>query len=388
MKKKVLFVEEGLGIGGAEKSLLTILSLFDYEKYDVSLFLFNHDREQMEMIPSQVRLLPEDQDLKSYLDNRKKAPIVFLKKKDYKKAWASLKYLIGVGVSRLRGDTLYIGWKEKRIIYPEIREKYDVAISFLERTALYFTVDNVRANKYISFIHNDYSVYPYDKKEDERCLQKCSAIFTVSKHCKEVLEDTFPQYREKFRVMYNMVSPDLILHEANKPIKEFKFPIKEKKIVTVGRLVYQKGIDRAIEACSKLKKQGVLLQWFVIGEGEEREHLEDLIKKNKVSDCFHLLGLQINPYKWMNIADVYVQPSRYEGFGITIAEANTLNRPIVCSDISEFKEQLGDRRDCYFSDIDEMVQHIKKNLIAPNNLTNNTMKDNQKILRRLYKELE
>ena len=71
MKKKVLFVEEGLGIGGAEKSLLTILSLFDYEKYDVSLFLFNHDREQMEMIPPQVRLLPEDQDLKSYLDNRK-----------------------------------------------------------------------------------------------------------------------------------------------------------------------------------------------------------------------------------------------------------------------------------------------------------------------------
>lgn len=76
MKKKILFIEEGLGIGGAEKSLLTILPMFDYEKYEVSLLLFHHDREQMDMIPSQVKLIPEDVNLSIFLNNRKKHRLI------------------------------------------------------------------------------------------------------------------------------------------------------------------------------------------------------------------------------------------------------------------------------------------------------------------------
>ncbi len=59
-KKKLLFVMESLRIGGAEKSLLTLLPMLDYEKYDVSLFLFRHNGELMKFLPETVHLLPED----------------------------------------------------------------------------------------------------------------------------------------------------------------------------------------------------------------------------------------------------------------------------------------------------------------------------------------
>ena len=50
--------------------------------------------------------------------------------------------------------------------------------------------------------------------------------------------------------------------------------------------------------------------------------------------------LSSNPYKYIKNGDIYVQPSRFEGYGITIAEAKALNKPIVASNIPEFKEQL------------------------------------------------
>ncbi|MCI7442023.1 MAG: glycosyltransferase, partial [Clostridium sp.] len=62
MKKKILFIEEGLGIGGAEKSLLAILNLLDYSKYEVDLFLFRHNGEFMNMLPKEVNLLKASED--------------------------------------------------------------------------------------------------------------------------------------------------------------------------------------------------------------------------------------------------------------------------------------------------------------------------------------
>ena len=59
-KKKILFVMESLRIGGAEKSLLTILSMFDYDKYDVDLFLFRQNGELMSFLSNNINLLQED----------------------------------------------------------------------------------------------------------------------------------------------------------------------------------------------------------------------------------------------------------------------------------------------------------------------------------------
>ena len=71
MKKIILFIMESLRVGGAEKSLITILNLIDYKKYDVDLFLFCHGGEIFDMIPKEVNLLPKDRIYKIFSENRK-----------------------------------------------------------------------------------------------------------------------------------------------------------------------------------------------------------------------------------------------------------------------------------------------------------------------------
>ena len=57
MKKKILFLMPSMFIGGAERSLLGLLNTIDYEKYDVSLFLYRHEGEFFSCVPSKVHLL-------------------------------------------------------------------------------------------------------------------------------------------------------------------------------------------------------------------------------------------------------------------------------------------------------------------------------------------
>ena len=94
MKKKILFVMESLRIGGAEKSLLTILSMIDYSKYDVDLFLFRTNGELMEFLPKEVNLLSASENYEIFHENRKLAPFRFLKKLDFKRFYHSSMYLL------------------------------------------------------------------------------------------------------------------------------------------------------------------------------------------------------------------------------------------------------------------------------------------------------
>ena len=246
-KKKILFVMESLRIGGAEKSLLTILNLLDYRKYDVDLFLFTHTGEFIDMIPKEVNLLSEEKNYRIFYNNRKKSPIMFLKSGKIRQAYHATKWLINVAFSKMMHKKLYIGWNDIKFFFKKLPKEYDTSIAFLERKTIYFNIDNVNAKNKIGFIHNDYSVYPYDDKLDRKYFKYYNHIATVSDHCKDVLVSIFPEYKDKFLVIKNMVSKDLILKLSKEPIKNYNIDKNYINIVSVGRLVKQKGFDIAIE---------------------------------------------------------------------------------------------------------------------------------------------
>ncbi len=364
MKKKILFVMESLRIGGAEKSLLTILSMLDYRQYEVDLFLFRTDGELMEFLPKEVNLLSPSENYKMFSENRKLAPFKFLKKLDVKLFYHSFLYLIKCLYYKMIGK-LYIGWEEVQWMFSEIGKEYDVSIAFLERKTIYFNIDKVKAIKKIGFIHNDYSVYEYDYKNDQYYFENYTNIATVSLHCRDVLCEIFPAYKEKFLVIKNMVSKDMINQMAE---EELAIEKKEKfRIVTVGRLVEQKGMDKAIDVCKMLVDNEYDVKWYVVGAGPEEETLKRKIAENNLQDRFILVGAQKNPYQWMKNCDVYVQPSRFEGFGITVCEAKALAKPIVTSDIPEFREQIIDGWNGYLAKDDEMMYNRITEIIENKN---------------------
>ena len=80
MKKKILFIIPNLKSGGAEKSLVTLLQLFDYKKYDVSLFLFRKEGLFLSCVPPQVKIYTAGESYNLFDGEAKAAIKTFIKK--------------------------------------------------------------------------------------------------------------------------------------------------------------------------------------------------------------------------------------------------------------------------------------------------------------------
>lgn len=111
-------------------------------------------------------------------------------------------------------------------------------------------------------------------------------------------------------------------------------------IITVARLSHEKGLDLAVKSCKLLLEKGYKIKWYVLGDGNEKDALERLIEDHHLSNHFTILGVRENPYPYIRKADIYVQPSRYEGKSIAIDEAKILHKPIVVTNFETAKDQM------------------------------------------------
>lgn len=235
-------------------------------------------------------------------------------------------------------------WKHLSKAFNELENEYDAAIGFLEKTATYFCVDKVKATKKIGWVHIDYDKLGMNPTFDRVYFNQLNHIITVSEECANVMKKRFPEEEGKVEVIYNIVSPTMINNMAKTETTDlYNREKKETVILSIGRLHYQKGFELAIEACKLLIERGQQVHWYIIGEGEERESLTNLIKENQLEGNFTLLGLKSNPYPYIKQADLYVQPSRFEGKSIAIDEAKILNKPIIVTNFSTAKDQIQDR---------------------------------------------
>ena len=120
------------------------------------------------------------------------------------------------------------------------------------------------------------------------------------------------------------------------------FPKDCFNIVSCGRLAPAKGMDLAIAACAKLVQDGLTdIHWWIVGGGPEEASLRAQLHTLRMDRYVTLLGMQDNPYPYIRQADLYVQPSRFEGHCVTVLEARLLAVPILATQ-NAAKEQLED----------------------------------------------
>lgn len=377
MKKDILFVIPSLGVGGAEKALVNLLNIMDYSKYNVDLFVFNHNGVFMKFIPKQVNILSLPQDYIDFSMPLSKSIKSFLKKKKLKLLKDRVLFTNTNYLKRNKKHIDQYNWRYMKKSFGLLDKEYDVAIGYLEKTSIYFCVDNVKAKKKIGFIHNDYDKLGLNPSIDQNYFECLDNIITVSKECLDVLKSRFSKYSYKMSFMYNIVSPKVINNMAKEKVEFNNATIN---LVSVGRLDYQKGYDMAIESCRKLVEEGYDIIWNIIGDGQERENLDNLIKKSNLEDRFILLGIKENPYPYVLNADIYVQTSRFEGKSIAIDEAKILNKPILITNFSTAKDQISDGKNGLIVDmnVDSIVIGLEKlinNKELRNKLTNNLLKE-------------
>lgn len=138
--------------------------------------------------------------------------------------------------------------------------------------------------------------------------------------------------------------------------------LEAKKIISVGRLEYQKGFDILIEIWKKIAKKYPDWSLDIYGEGELREELQKKIDESDLSNSIFLKGREKNIQDKYLKASIYVMSSRYEGFGMVLVEAQACGLPIVSFDCPcGPKDIISNGKDgflCKFGDIEEMASRI------------------------------
>lgn len=160
---------------------------------------------------------------------------------------------------------------------------------------------------------------------DVKYLQYYNAVFAISE---TVGADIYSKTGISPKVVMNGIRPELIKHTRNTPHEDFR-------IVQISRLLHQKkGQHILIEAIKRLKDDGFLnIHVDFIGDGESLDYLKRLVEASGLSDNICFLGARPQSYIFEKLPDydLLVQPSLYEGFGLTVAEAMAAKVPVLVS---------------------------------------------------------
>lgn len=202
--------------------------------------------------------------------------------------------------------------------------------------------------------------------QNSKYLYKCKRIYAISNVVKQDIWDWVHLQSE---VVLNGIKPELIDHSPHKENERFR-------IVQVSRLMHQKkGQHILIQAVHRLVTAGYTsLEVDFIGDGESKEYLRSMVLELNLKDYVHFLGAKDQTYIFAHLHeyDLYVQPSIYEGFGLTVTEAMAAKVPVLVSE-NQGPLEIIDKGKYGYSfrnqDVADCAAKIKLFLIHQNNAT-------------------
>lgn len=369
-KKKILFVINTLGHAGAEVAMLELLKALDENKYDISLYVLLKQGELIERVPDYVKVLNKHYTAESVLSSKGKRHMAKTVLKASLMRFTLIRrlpYLIRNFIKMAKAKNILIEKLLWRILADgaeRFKEEYDLAIAYLEGGSAYYVAHHVKAKKKAAFVHVDYEKAGYNRDLDLYSYMYFEKMFMVSSEVQESFLKVYPEYRFQSAIFHNLLDLERIREYAQKP-GGFEDGFQGIRLLTVGRLTWQKAYEVAIDAMALLKKEYKNVRWYVLGEGSQREFLEKRIEKQGLREDFLLLGAVDNPYPYYVQTDIYVHATRFEGKSIAIQEAQTLGCAIIASDCSGNREQINDGEDgvlCKFDVVaikDAILQLIK-----------------------------
>lgn len=216
----------------------------------------------------------------------------------------------------------------------KLNKSFDIIVSYLDIiTADLISNMNIEAYK-IAYLDQvfDISNQVYTQEYLVKIYNNMDEIICVSEYAKESIENLIG-YSSKTKLSIFNKNMELN-YKSNKVNLNKIINNKIFTIVSVGRLVWEKGYDRLIRIHKKLIDNGVENRLIIIGDGLQRNVLEELIEKLDVKDSCFLIGSVENPYSWIANCDLFVSSSVSEGLSLTIMECMILGKPIVATKTS------------------------------------------------------
>ena len=334
---KILFFIETLSGGGAEKVLQNLVNNMDNEKFDITV--------QTVWKENPEGFLNKNIKYKYIYSNHSKL-------NNYKYRFSVL----------------------LKTIYPlHIKDNYDIEVAYLEcgATKVISTSTNKKAKK-VAWVHCNLSKKISNinefKKKSVHWYKKFDKVVCVSRDVEKSFKGIYGNEFDT-EVIYNVIDDYSIREKSNENVDDYSFDKEIPTIVSVGRLSVEKRFDRLIEAHKILLDEGVLNKLLIIGEGNERKNLEQIIKATGVQKTVALSGFKSNPYPYIKNADLLACSSDYEGFSSFVAEGLILGKTIVTTNCGGMEELLGSSQYGVITECDgkALSEGIKK-LLADSSL--------------------
>lgn len=309
--KKILFLIPTLNGGGAEKVLVNLCNNLDREKYKVTV---------MTVFDIGIN--------KQYLNDDIEYKFIF--KRFFK------------------GSTHILKIFSPKFLYKLfIKDEYDIMVAYLEGIATRILSGcSDKKKKKIAWLHVElereekfFNMYRGGIKEATKCYKRFDKIVAVSNTALNSLANVIGM-KEKMCVKPNVVESDKIKLMGTESVDDLYFDKSKINLVTVGRLTEQKGYDRLLRICNKLKETNTDWHLYILGEGEKRQELETYLMENNLTKYITLLGYRLNPYKYIYNSDVFVCSSYREGYSTAVTEALILGVPVITTLCSGMEELL------------------------------------------------
>ena len=303
-KRKILFVIHEMTMGGAQRVVSNLLNGLDRELFEVHLALFNKKGVLLENIKEDVII----HDLKA-------SRVVF-------------------GTHKLVGLIL----KEKpAVVFTGITHVNLMVAAFIPLFKL-FLKETMFITREVNIPTVRAKYMKKSKKMDrfyKRFIARFETIIAQSNFMKEDIVKSYNLDEAKVTVVNNPLDKESIFKELEQRGSAKSLPKDKINIVATGMLRKQKGFEQLLEVMPLLDEKYHL---SIVGEGSERKVLEEKIERLDIANRVTLLGLQKNPYIYMEEADIVVLSSLYEGFPNVILEANVCGKFVVafaCPGVSE-----------------------------------------------------
>ncbi len=329
--KDILIVVDNLVMGGVTRVLANMLNVISPDKYSVDLLVIHRHSDMNIDIPKNVRIIEAGEEF-SAVD----VPMgTLLRQKNIKKIISKL----------LFGFKIKTGLIKRTILKDRARtleKAYDIEIAYGDGFP-FFYVGSGNTPKKIAWMHSDVMIMDYSA----RYYRQMKKMLTFFNECAAVSEKVAESYKIRYNVknisvIPNVVKSEEIISKSLENTETLPFDKNQINFITVGRLDYSKNYEMLARVTKRLADKGYNFKTYIIGDGADREKLEELIKELNISDRLILLGRRDNPYMYVKYADAFLLSSRYEGLPTVIIEALILHIPCISTNVAGVKKLIGE----------------------------------------------
>ena len=298
-QKKISIILPSLAGGGAERININLAERFIELGYAVQLVLFQKKGELLSLVPDEVEVINLNAEklrdgfkpLRKYISKEKPDALLAA-------MWPVS--VIAIWAARLSNN------------YPQVVVSEHT--SFSQSPIL-----NRGINKWLM---------PFSMKVS---YPLADTVIGVSKGVLEDLEYLSGSDLKNGCKVYNPAAPDTSKVQSIETDYSIWKNSERKKIIAIGSLKVAKDYPTLIESFDLIQEK-IKAELLILGEGDERSKLENLINERNLGDLIHLPGFVPDPLQYLKGADLFVLSSSWEGFGNVIVEALACGVPVVSTD--------------------------------------------------------